>query len=69
MTWNPMKQAFDDDVRAALGRLDGTSTGAVSLMTGLSAERLAELGGVPDACGGNTKGGEGCSCDPPFAAP
>ncbi len=35
-------------VRAALAQLDGTSTTAVSVMTGLSAERLNELGGVPE---------------------
>lgn len=35
-------------VRAALLQLDGTNTTAVSIMTGLSAERLDELGGVPE---------------------
>lgn len=35
-------------VRAALAQLDGTNTAAVSVMTGLSPERLNELGGVPE---------------------
>ena len=35
-------------VRSALDALDGSNTSAVSLMTGLSPERLAELGGVPE---------------------
>lgn len=34
-------------VKAALGQLDGTDTAAVSLMTGLSAEELDDLGGTP----------------------
>lgn len=35
-------------IRAALSEMGGTSTSAVSAMTGLSPERLAELGGVPE---------------------
>lgn len=33
-------------VRAALQQLDGSTASAVSLLTGLSADKLAELGGV-----------------------
>jgi len=39
---------IDAGVRAALQKLDGTNESAVSLMTGLSKDRLAELGGVPE---------------------
>lgn len=35
-------------VRDALMKLDGTNTSVVSAITGLSTERLAELGGVPE---------------------
>ncbi|ACZ31362.1 hypothetical protein Xcel_2346 [Xylanimonas cellulosilytica DSM 15894] len=34
-------------IKAALGRLNGTDETAVSFMTGLSAEELDDLGGVP----------------------
>lgn len=34
-------------VRTALGKLNGTDVAAVSMMTGLSADELNELGGVP----------------------
>lgn len=33
-------------VRAALQQLDGSTASAVSLLTGLGADKLAELGGV-----------------------
>jgi hypothetical protein len=33
--------------KAALGQRDGTDAAAVSLMTGLSAEELDDLGGLP----------------------
>jgi hypothetical protein len=39
---------INEGIRAALTQLDGTNTTAVSAMTGLSVERLAELGGVPE---------------------
>lgn len=39
---------IDAGIRAALLQLDGTNTAVVSAMTGLSAERLADLGGVPE---------------------
>ncbi|TDV52468.1 hypothetical protein [Actinophytocola oryzae] len=34
-------------IKAALGQLNGSDVTAVSLMTGLSADELQELGGVP----------------------
>ena len=34
-------------IKAALGQLNGTDAAAVSLMTGLSAEELDDLGGLP----------------------
>ena len=39
---------WDDRVKAALGSLNGSDATAVSLMTGLSPEALADLGGVPE---------------------
>jgi predicted transcriptional regulator len=42
------RQEIDAGVRAALQKLDGTNESAVSLMTGLSKDRLEELGGVPE---------------------
>ena len=33
-------------IRAALGQLNGTDAAAVSMMTGLSAEELEDLGGL-----------------------
>lgn len=42
------RDQINEGIRAALVQLDGTSTTAVSIMTGLSPERLEELGGVPD---------------------
>jgi predicted transcriptional regulator len=35
-------------VRDALRQLDGTPASAVSLLTGISADRLDEYGGMPD---------------------
>ena len=43
-----LRDEINAGVKAALMQLDGTSTTAVSVMTGLSAERLNELGGVPE---------------------
>ncbi len=34
-------------IKDALGQLNGTDAAAVSLMTGLSAEEIDDLGGVP----------------------
>ena len=34
-------------IKAALGQLNGTDGSAVSMMTGLSAEELEDLGGLP----------------------
>jgi len=34
-------------VKAALGKLNGTDGAAVAMMTGLSAEELDDLGGLP----------------------
>jgi hypothetical protein len=42
------REEINSGVRVALDQLDGTSASAVSIMTGLSVERLNELGGVPD---------------------
>lgn len=39
---------IDAGIRAALLQLDGTNTAVVSSMTGLSADRLADLGGVSE---------------------
>ena len=36
-------------IRTALSRLDGSNASAVSFLSGLSADRLEELGGVPEA--------------------
>jgi hypothetical protein len=41
------RDELNEGIRLAMSQLDGTSATAVSLMTGLSAERLADLGGVP----------------------
>jgi hypothetical protein len=35
-------------VRAALSQLDGSSESAVSLLTGVPVDQLAEYGGMPD---------------------
>ena len=42
------RDQINDGIRAALAQLDGTNTTAVSIMTGLSPDRLTELGGVPE---------------------
>lgn len=43
------REEINQGVRAALQQLDGSTASAVSLLTGFSAEKLAELGGVnPD---------------------
>ena len=34
-------------VKAALGKLNGTDAAAIAMMTGLSAEELDDLGGLP----------------------
>ena len=34
-------------IKAALGQLNGTAEAAVSMLTGLSAEELDDLGGMP----------------------
>ena len=36
-------------IRDSLDRIDGSTRSVVSALTGFSAERLAELGGVPEA--------------------
>ena len=38
---------INDGIKAALGQLNGTDAAAVSMMTGLSAEELDDLGGLP----------------------
>lgn len=40
--------AVNDEIREALSRLDGSRGSVVSVVTGLTVERLAELGGVPE---------------------
>ncbi|MGQ0623163.1 MAG: hypothetical protein ACT4PP_00670 [Sporichthyaceae bacterium] len=40
---------IESGVRDALMKLDGSTTSRLSAMTGMSAERLAELGGVDEA--------------------
>jgi hypothetical protein len=35
-------------IKDTMSQLDGTNTSVVSMMTGLSAEELDELGGVPE---------------------
>jgi hypothetical protein len=42
------REEIDSGVRAALQKLDGTNEAAAFPMTGLSQDRLAELGGVPE---------------------
>lgn len=39
---------INDGIRAALSQLDGTNASAISLLTGLSASRLEDLGGIPE---------------------
>lgn len=39
------RDEINEGVRVALRQLDGTTAGAVGLMTGLDAKRLDELGG------------------------
>jgi hypothetical protein len=41
------RDEINEGVRAALTRLDGSVSAAVSLLTGFDAEKLAELGGLP----------------------
>jgi hypothetical protein len=40
------RDEINDGVRSALQQLDGSSASAVSLLTGFSATKLAELGGL-----------------------
>ncbi|MBC8094101.1 MAG: hypothetical protein H7Y15_19645 [Pseudonocardia sp.] len=41
------RDEIDAGIKIALDRLNGTDAAAVSLMTGLSAEELDDLGGLP----------------------
>jgi predicted transcriptional regulator len=43
------RSVINDGIRAALSRLDGSDAAVVSLVTGMSNDRLNELGGVPEA--------------------
>ena len=38
----------EEEIRVALDQLDGTTESAVRLLTGLTAEQIQELGGMPD---------------------
>jgi hypothetical protein len=42
---------INEGVRAALARLDGSVSSAVSLLTGFDEDKLAELGGLPGESG------------------
>ncbi|WP_166352552.1 hypothetical protein [Phytoactinopolyspora limicola] len=42
------RDEINTGISAALGQLNGSDTAAVSLMTGLSADELDELGGLPE---------------------
>ena len=44
---SPVSEAQTDMIRAALGQLNGTDAAAVLLMTGLDADELDDLGGLP----------------------
>ena len=44
---NAHRDEINAGIRAALDRLDGTDGAAVSLMTGLSAAQIDDLGGLP----------------------
>lgn len=42
------RDEINEGVRAAMRELDGSTASAITLLTGLSAERLEELGGLPE---------------------
>lgn len=42
------RDEINDAIRASMSRLDGSQAAIVSEITGLSRDRLAELGGVPE---------------------
>ena len=46
---NAHRNEINEGIRAALGRLDGSSASVVSLITGFSREELDDLGGVPES--------------------
>lgn len=39
---------IDQKVRAALATLDGSDAAAISMLTGISADEIDELGGMPE---------------------
>lgn len=41
------REEINEGVRAALSRLDGSSTSSVALLAGLSPEQIDEYGGMP----------------------
>ena len=41
------RDEINEGVRAALTRLDGSASSAVTLLTGYNKDKLAELGGLP----------------------
>ena len=44
-----LRARLDDEVRANLARLDGTTASAVSLLSGIPRDELDQYGGVSDA--------------------
>lgn len=43
------RDEINEGIRASMSRLDGSRAGVVSEISGLSKERLDELGGVPES--------------------
>jgi len=41
------RDELNEAIRESLSRLDGSTSSAVSLLTGMDAEELADLGGLP----------------------
>ena len=42
------RDEINDGIKAALSQLNGTDAAAVAAMTGLTADELADLGGLPE---------------------
>ena len=42
------RDEINEGIKAALGQLNGTTAARVSLLTGISAEELDDLGGLPE---------------------
>lgn len=43
-----MANPTPEEVRAELEKLDGTTANVIAMLTGLSAEEINELGGLPE---------------------